>query len=284
MIARLLRRNGWSSTEAADLARLMRLCAELPPPPDPLGCYPHAVELRERLRGRLARVVSPASATRAEEEAVAEQLEEAFLEFYAHLHGYEAPYTREERRRVDKSGGYWCHAGGVSPILRARPWVGADTCLVDLGAGNGLQGLLVQALFPHRLSVQVEISSRMIEAGKVLCEWLGVEAERVRWVERDLCTLSVEELTALGSDFVYLYRPLRPEGPGRVFYERLATALAATAAAGREAVVFSIADPLRPFLRGSWRELYGDGHLTCYAVGGEAPVRRRKSDSRVGAP
>jgi hypothetical protein len=291
VVAHLLQRNGWSATEAADLARLMELCAGLPPPADPFGLYPRAAELQARLREFLGRArpgscgaTDAAGDSDAEErfaERFAERLEEAFLELYAHLHGYEAPYTAGERRRMDRSGGYWCHAGGVSPILRARPWVGSETRLVDFGAGNGLQGLLLQTLFPHRLTVQIEISSRMIEAGMGLQEWLGVASERVRWLAADLGELPAAELRDL--DFVYLYRPLRPEGAlGRRFYERLAAALAA-AGRRRRVVVFSIADPLEPFLQGPSRVLYGDGHLTCYEVGGAAPVSSRKSGSSPGA-
>ena len=56
-------------------------------------------------------------------DGIREELEEAFLELYAHLHMNEAPYTTEERRQMDRAGGYWNHAGGLSPILKAGPWI-----------------------------------------------------------------------------------------------------------------------------------------------------------------
>jgi hypothetical protein len=219
------------------------LLAGRDPPPDPVGLFPRYAELRETLRETLGGDDG-------------EAVEEAFLTLYAHLHGHEAPYTPEERRRVDETRGYWCHAGGLSPVLKAGPCIRPDTVLGDFGAGNGLQGLLMQVLDPHRLTVQIEISSRMVESGRALQGWLGIPAERVDWRVGD-----VLEASPRGMDFVYLYRPVRPVGEGRVFYERFAAELAAEA---RPVVIFSIADCLREFLPAAFEVFYTDGHLTCY--------------------
>ena len=48
----------------------------------------------------------------------------------------EAEYREEERRLMDEAGGYWAHAGGLSPILKAGSWIRPDTVSTDLGAGN----------------------------------------------------------------------------------------------------------------------------------------------------
>jgi hypothetical protein len=183
-------------------------------------------------------------------------LEEAFLELYCHLHGHEAPYTARERRRVDRTGGYWCHAGGIAPVVRAGPWIGPETISADYGAGNGLQALLIQWLHPHRLAVQVEISSAMIEQGRRLQTWLGIPEDRVAWVHGDVSAVSPE-----GLDFVYLYRPVRPAGEGLRFYEAFGAALARRR---RPTTIFSVADCLRPFLPPEYEVIHGDGHLTCY--------------------
>jgi hypothetical protein len=61
--------------------------------------------------------------------------------------------------------------------------------------------------------------------------------------------------------FIYLYRPVRPEGEGRRFYEMLATELARTR---QDVVIFSVADCLRAFLPAELEVFYNDGHLTCY--------------------
>ncbi len=229
--------------ETARLVRLIELFLALPLPPDPIGLYPEIARLRDALRDTLSGTDG-------------EALEEAFLFFYAHLHGHEAPYTGAERARVDESGGYWCHAGGLSPILKAPAHLGPDSIVVDLGAGNGLQGLLMQHLRPHAKTIQIEISARMIESGRALQRWLGIASERVDWVHADLLDA---ELPAV-ADLVYLYRPVRPAGPGRPFYRRLARHLEQRA---RAPVVFSIADCLRPFLSERFETFYCDGQLTC---------------------
>jgi hypothetical protein len=185
-----------------------------------------------------------------------DEIEERFLELYAHLHMHEAPYTTGERQTVDDSGGYWSHAGGLSPILRAGSWIRPETVSVDLGAGNGLQCLLMQAMYPHSASCQIEISSTMVEIGRELQKWLEIPEDRIEWRTEDILS------TELGGwDFVYLYRPVRPEGAGAVFYRRLATALDREPG---EVVIFSIADCLGDFLPDSFDRFSTDGHLTCY--------------------
>ena len=242
-IREILACDGRTPDERHRLIRLMELFIHLPDPPGGGGLFPRFAELREAFA---------AACTQDD----GDRLEEAFLELYAHVHMHEAPYTPGERRRVDAAGGYWSHAGGMSPILRAGPWIRPGTRSVDLGAGNGLQGLLMQKLDPHRLSCQLEISSAMIEIGRDLQRWLEIPDDRVEWRAEDVLE------TALGGwDFVYLYRPVRPVGPGREFYTRLAATLAAE---DHEVVVFSIADCLGGFLPRSFERFFSDGHLTCY--------------------
>ncbi len=248
-LSALLEGDGRSPEERVGLVHLILLFAELPSPPDPFGLFPQYEELKERF-------------LIAVDGADPEALEETFLTLYCHVHGHEAPYTPEERGRVDETGGYWCHAGGLSPVLKAGPFIHADTVLADFGAGNGLQGLLMQVLHPHRKTMQFEISGRMVEAGRQLQAWLGVPKERVEWVVGDVLDASCS-----GLDFIYLYRPVRPVGEGRRFYEGLAAQLSASS---KPVVIFSIADCLREFLPAAFEVFYGDGHLTCYRRGGES--------------
>ncbi len=233
-----------SEAVAARRRRLLaRLLAELPPPPDPVGLYPEAprlqLELREALGG-------------GDEETV----EEALLRLYARLHSHAAPYTPEERAALDAAGGYWAHAGGLSPVVKAADFLSPASVSLDLGAGTGLQLLLLQKLAPHRKSIQVEISSRLVEAGQALQRWLGIAPERVEWRVADLTCLPVPDC-----DFLYLYRPLRPEGEGCSFYRRLATRLARL---GHPVTIFSVADCLGEFLPTSFERFYFDGHLACF--------------------
>lgn len=241
-LATALEGSGWPADEASGLSGLVRLFLDLPEPRDG-GWFPDF----RRLRDGLAEAVAC---------GMAEPVEERFLELYAHVHMNDGCYSSDERRRMDATGGYWNHAGGVSPLLKAAPWIDAQTRSADFGAGNGLQGLLLQALYPHARTALIEISARMAEVGEALREWLGVPRSRVEWIVGDVC-----DVPASGYEFIYLYRPVRPDGPGRRFYTRFADEVEE---ASRPPVIFSIADCLGDFLSPRYRVFYDDGHLTCY--------------------
>ena len=245
-LARLLPEEAVGSpAERRRWALLVDLLASAAPPPDPDREFPDFSERQERLRAAIAA-------------GYGEEVEQAFLELYAHLHGHEARYARGERRVVDESGGYWAHAGGLGPILKAPDWLGPASTSIDYGAGNGLQGLLMQLLAPHRLTVQVEISSRAAETGRRLQTWLGIEPQRVAWWVEDVRNAVRHHE---GYDLVYLYRPVRPDGPARRFYEDLAAKLDG---ARHPVTVLSIADALGPFLPDGFEVVHSDGHLTCF--------------------
>jgi hypothetical protein len=234
---------GWDVGEATRFARLVGLFLELPDPPDSDHLFPQHARLRERLADTV-------------ENGDTDEVEERFLELYTHLHMNQAPYSNQERSRMDAAGGYWNHAGGLSPILKAEPWIRPDTVSADFGAGNGLQGLLLQVLYPHAKIVQIEISARMAEIGDALRAWIGVPSDRVEWITDD-----VLNITAAGYDFIYLYRPVRPEGLGRDFYTRFAHEVESEET---PPIIFSIADCLRDVLSDRYEIFYGDGHLTCF--------------------
>jgi hypothetical protein len=232
-----------SLEERKKLAELMDLFVRLPAPPDPFGLFPDYQVLKDEF----------ITATQGTD---TERLEESFLNLYCHIHGHQAPYTPQERSRIDQVGGYWCHAGGLSPVLKAGHYIRPETVSADFGAGNGLQGMLFQKLYPHKLTIQFEISSRMVEAGKYLQEWLELPDDRVKWVVGDVLDASPQ-----GIDFIYLYRPVKPVGEGRRFYIKFAAELEKSK---KPVVIFSIADCLRDFLPDNFEVFYSDGHLTCY--------------------
>jgi len=243
-IQTLVRSLEFAEEERRHLVRLMTLFTELPAPPDPGDHFPKYEEHKEKFIESIDG-----------KDPIA--FEEAFLMLYAHVHMHEARYTPEERELMDLAGGYWTHAGGLSPILKASHWISPATVSADLGAGNGLQGLLLQYLYPHQLTIQYEISSDMVKLGERLQDWLGIPDDRVEWVVGDVCDQVFEDI-----DFYYLYRPVRPSTErGEAFYENLAEMLDW---GEQPVVIFSIADCLKQFLSRRFKVFYTDGHLTCF--------------------
>jgi hypothetical protein len=242
-VEKILVRDGRSALEMHRLALLMDLFTRPSSPLDPQHLFPHFEEFQERF-------------LLAGEGDDGELLEEEFLKLYSHLHGHEVPYSRQERKRLDQSFGYWNHAGGLSPILKAGDHIKTHTVSGDFGAGNGLQCLLMQKLFPHQKTIQIEISSKAVEIGQDLQEWLGLGKEKVEWRCDD-----VRNTSPSGMDFIYLYRPLKPMGPGLSFYRRFADE---TISSVQEVTIFSVADCLKAYLCPEFEVFYCDGHLTCF--------------------
>jgi hypothetical protein len=176
-LARRLSATGRDPGEADRLARLVLRFLILPSPPNGATHFPRYGELQRTLETAVLG-------------GTGEAIEDAFLELYAHLHMNEAPYTSDERRQMDEAGGYWNHAGGLSPILKAERWINEDTVSADFGAGNGLQAFLLQVLYPHAKTVQIEISSKMRDIGEGLREWLGIAGDRVDWIIDDVLNVS----------------------------------------------------------------------------------------------
>ena len=183
--------------------------------------------------------------------------EDVLTMLYAYVHGDGMSYSPAERARLDESGGYWCHAGGLSPLWRAEEFIAPSSRLADFGAGNGFQGLLFQYLYPHRETTLIELSGPMVERGKKLQTLMGIEEERVSWIHG-----SVTEVSPGGFDFIYIYRPLRPERrEGKLFYEHFAAELMKVRG---PMTIFSIADCLKDELDDRFRLFHDDGQLACF--------------------
>lgn len=252
IIAGTVAKLDWPPDEIGHLQRLMQLFAVRDRPKDPFGMFTQYHRLKSDFIDAL-------------HHGTPEDAEHTFLTLYCHVHGHEAPYTQAERETLNRLGGYWCHAGGISPLLKAGPHLPPHAVSVDLGAGNGLQGLLLQKLHPHRKTIQIELSSKMVMAGRHLADWLEIEPECVDWRVGDIRNYSPEHV-----DFIYLYRPLRPTGKGIPFYEELARNLDK---ATHRVSIFSIADCLGPFLSKKFHKFYDDGHLTCFENTKTSPSR-----------
>lgn len=195
------------------------------------------------------------------EQAVARKdpltMESAIVNLYVSLHSAGSEYLSSERELLARKSGYSCFSGGISPLIMARPFIKTSSTVADLGAGNGLQGLLLQRLYPHRKTLQIELSSEMIRMGRIFQRALGIADESVEWIHDDITNVSLER-----ADFIYLYRPARPSGSGLALYRDIAGKLASTRKA---VVIFSVADCLSGFLDRSFSVFYTDGHLTCFS-------------------
>jgi hypothetical protein len=183
-------------------------------------------------------------------------LETALLSLYTCVHKAGSRYSPSEQACLKSKEGYVSYPGGFSPLIRAEPFIGPDTVVADLGAGNGLQGLLFQYLYPHRMTIQIELSAEMIRVGRILQEALMIHKDRIVWINDDLVNVSIENV-----DFVYIYRPARPLKAGREVYREIARKLIR---GNKSRVVFSIADCLAGFMKGHFSVFHSDGHLTCF--------------------
>lgn len=182
--------------------------------------------------------------------------EQAMVNLYTRLHSFGATYSLSEKEILHMRKGYSCYPGGFSPLIRAEPFIKPESIVADLGAGNGLQGLLLQHLYPHRKTMQIELSSEMIRVGQIFQKALEISNDRVEWIHNDITNISIEAV-----DFIYIYRPARPFDSGREIYQAIARKLAAR---HKPLVVFSVADCLAPFLDQHFSVFFTDGHLTCF--------------------
>ncbi len=185
-----------------------------------------------------------------------EVLEERLLTLYLRVHELTLPNRSEEhgiRRGVQGHSNY---PGGILPLLLAGDHVGPETVSIDLGAGNGLQGILLQRMYPHRETIQVELLEGLIARGKAFQAAVGIPASRMTWRHANIAEVSLE-----GVDFVYLYRPAQPGGAGAEVYRAIARNLAR---APSHVVVFSVADCLGRFLGKGFRTCWTRGEVTCF--------------------
>jgi hypothetical protein len=183
-------------------------------------------------------------------------LESNLLNLYAQLHKAGSFYSPHERELLLEKKGYSCHPGGLSPLIKAAQFVRAESIVADLGAGNGLQGLLLQCLRPHRKTLQIELSSEMIRVGRIFQKALGISNDYIVWIHDNIMNASFET-----ADFIYIYLPAKPLKGGREVYETIAHKINKI---NKPLVIFSVADCLANFLDRKFSVFYSDGHLTCF--------------------
>jgi hypothetical protein len=181
--------------------------------------------------------------------------ETALINLYLRLHSAGCGYSSSERELLNKRAGISCQPGGLTPLVMAERLVKPGSTVADLGAGNGLQGLLLQRIRPHRKTLQIELSSEMVRVGLLFQRALGISDSLVEWINRDIADVPLEEV-----DFVYLYRPARPHGRGNELYRAVASRLAAVE---KPLVVLSVADCFAKFLDKRFSVFYSNEHIAC---------------------
>jgi hypothetical protein len=185
-----------------------------------------------------------------------ESRECSLIELYLRLHGAGTSYSPGEQQTLERRRGITAHAGGLAPLILAEAFITDETTAADLGAGNGLQGLLLQRIRPHRRTIQVELSSEMIRVGRLFQQVLGIGQDAVEWVHDDIARAPLKNI-----DFLYLFRPARPFGEGNELYRAISSRLAR---ARGPMVIMSVADCLGKFLGRGVELLYQNEQVSIF--------------------
>jgi hypothetical protein len=188
-----------------------------------------------------------------------DEREYRLLRLYLGLHSLGTGYTPDEAGKITEAHGIANLPGGMLPVVAASRLIGSESASADLGAGNGLQGLLLQKLMPHRRTLLVELSSRLLDTGRMLEQALGIDEGKVEWVCGDILDADLSDI-----DLVYMYRPAKPYREGKALYENIAQRLSA-ASAGIS--ILSVADCLGPYLGSEFALMHKDGYMTYYRKG-----------------
>ena len=208
--------------------------------PEVVGLVPEAKAWREHLLG-------------AKKDGDLEEREYALLELYRTLHTAGSGYSKEEQERLNQQKGLHGLSGGLMPLFLAARLMDETTRMVDLGAGNGLQGILLQRLAPHAHTLQVELSSSHVAMGKLFQKVSGVPQSRMDWHIGDLFKAE------LGTPhLIYLYRPVRPSEVTKPLYQKLAKTMETMEPAP---TIVSVADCLTPHFSQNHHPLYASDFI-----------------------
>ena len=183
-----------------------------------------------------------------------EEREYALLKLYLSIHRLGTDYSSAESQHLTGTMGCKNQPGGLGPLILGAKFIKPHMTILDLGAGNGLQGLLLKRLSPHKLTVQAELSESLVLMGKRLQG--ALEMDNIKWITDDIRNVDTK-----GIDMCYLYRPSKPGGHGNELNETIAQKLKAQ---GGPTVIISVADTLRKYLNTTFNIHYQNEDMTCF--------------------
>lgn len=185
-----------------------------------------------------------------------EQREASLIDLYLCLHKAGASYNQCEQRLMDEKKGLKWLPGGIMPVVFASYIMKPQFTFVDLGAGNGLQGLMLQYISPHRLTRQIELSGSHLNTGRIYRKVLGIHETQVSFENADIFDSSF-----YGVDVFYMYRPARPMGEGINIYKNINAKLLALK---NPFFLISVADCFEPFITMDYKVVYSNEFLKIF--------------------
>lgn len=182
--------------------------------------------------------------------------ESALIELYIALHQGGRGYSDKEEELLKEKRGLKGLPGGILPVIIASHLIEEDYVFVDLGAGNGLQGLLLQYIFPHRLTRQIELAKAHLDTGSIYENQLGFDEKKILYENIDILSGDFSNV-----DFIYMYRPVRPIDSGLEFYKNLYNKLKQIK---KPHFILSVADCFEPFLGQEYKKIYENEFLKVF--------------------
>lgn len=177
-----------------------------------------------------------------------DERELAFIELYIALHQAGVGYTEKEEKLLNGRRGLKGLPGGILPVILCSHLMKKDYVFADLGAGNGLQGLLLQYLFPHKQTRQIEFSASHLETGRLYMDALELDKESLSFEQGDILDSKLGDI-----DLIYMYRPARPMEEGILFYEKLSEKLALKK---EPFILVSVADCFEKYIKTDFKKLF----------------------------
>ncbi|PID78457.1 MAG: hypothetical protein CSA42_00315 [Gammaproteobacteria bacterium] len=185
-----------------------------------------------------------------------EERETLLIDLYLLLHKFGCGYSDMEQNFISEKKGIKWLPGGIMPIILTSYLMNEDYVFADLGAGNGLQGLILQSISPHKKTRLIEISESHLMAGRAYAKALGFNNESILFENNDILSSDFKDI-----DIFYMYRPARPMNGGKNFYIRLSEKFEQME---KEFFLVSVADCFEPFIKQDCLTVYSNEFMKVF--------------------